>query len=194
MMNTWNPAEIMERLNHLESIVKALPVTAVEANPEGEASTDLTKLTVGETIYAIPEATAVEANPEGEASTDLTKLTVGSTIYAIPEGGGLPDLSTAETLTGRTYNGSPTYAIIIMFSENIQINSNMSWYTMPGSMPSNINNIIGATVKHFASGICNCVDVQLSSGNIQLRNHSNQNEVFNTSDCVIIEYTKTTTP
>ena len=191
MMNTWNPAEIMERLNHLESIVKGIPTPVdVVANPEGEASTDLEKLTVGDTTYAIPEGTAVEANPEGEASTDLTKLTVGETIYAIPEGGGLPDLSTTEVLTGRTYNGSPTYVKIIMFNETIQINSNLSWYTMPGTMPSNMNNIIGATVKHFASGVCNCFDVQLSSGNIQLRNHSMQNETFSTSDCVIVEYTK----
>lgn len=107
MMNTWNPAEIMERLNHLESIVKGIPTPVdVVANPEEEASTDLEKLTVGDTTYAIPEGTIVEANPEGEASTDLTKLTVGETIYAISAGG---DYSTTEHLTGKTYNGAPEY-------------------------------------------------------------------------------------
>ena len=87
MMNTWNPAEIMERLNRLEAIVKSIPTPVdVVANPEGEASTDLTKLTVGETIYGIPEPTTVEANPEGEASTDLTKIKIGETNYNVKGG------------------------------------------------------------------------------------------------------------
>ena len=108
MMNTWNPAEIMERLNHLESIVKGIPTPVdVVANPEGEASTDLEKLTVGDTTYAIPEGTAVEANPEGEASTDLTKLTVGETIYAIPVGG--VEYSTTEQKIGKWVDGSDLY-------------------------------------------------------------------------------------
>lgn len=87
MMNTWNPAEIMERLNRLESIVKAIPSpTTVVANPEGEASTDLEKLTVGETIYGIPEGVNVVANPETESSGNLTKITIGETTYAISQG------------------------------------------------------------------------------------------------------------
>ena len=91
MMNTWNPAEIMERLNHLESIVKALPVTPVEANPEGEASTDLTKLTVGETIYAIPEAAGLDY---GATETKIGKYK-GADLY------------TAEvTFSGSFTNGS----------------------------------------------------------------------------------------
>ena len=108
MMNTWNPAEIMERLNRLEAVVKSIPTPVdVEANPEGEASTDLTKLTVGDTIYAIPEGTAVEANPEEAATVDLTKLTVGDTVYGIPVGG--VTYSTTEQKIGKWHDGSDLY-------------------------------------------------------------------------------------
>ena len=61
--------------------------TVVEANPQDQATTDLTKLKVANTIYGIPQGTAVEANPSGEGTADLTKLRVGNTIYDIPEGG-----------------------------------------------------------------------------------------------------------
>ena len=123
MMNTWNPAEIMERLNHLESIVKALPVTVIEANPEGEASTDLTKLTVGETIYAIPEATAIEANPEGEATVDLTKLLISETVYEIASGG--ITYSTTEFNTGKKWiDGRDIFGIVYDLSEAINVNYN----------------------------------------------------------------------
>jgi hypothetical protein len=108
MMKTWNPAEIMERLAILEGIVKGIPTPVnVVANPEGEATADLEKLTVGDTTYEIPEGTVVEANPEGEASADLTKLTVGDTTYAIPVGG--VTYSTTEQKIGKWVDGSDLY-------------------------------------------------------------------------------------
>lgn len=60
--------------------------TTVVANPSGTATTDLTKLQVGSSIYGIPEGTTVVANPSSTATADLEKLQVGSTVYEIPEG------------------------------------------------------------------------------------------------------------
>ena len=68
--------------------------TNVVANPSGQATTGLSKLTVGSTIYNIPDD--VEANPTATGTTDLNKLRVGSTTYNIPSGGG------ATTLNGLT--------------------------------------------------------------------------------------------
>ena len=68
--------------------------TNVVANPSGQATTELDKLTVGSTIYKIPDD--VEANPTATGTTDLNKLRVGSTTYNIPSGGG------ATTLNGLT--------------------------------------------------------------------------------------------
>ena len=49
-------------------------------------------------LYA-PTPTNVVANPSGTATTDLTKLTVGSTIYNIPSGGGSGDSVSWTQLT-----------------------------------------------------------------------------------------------
>ena len=68
--------------------------TNVVANPSGQAITGLSKLTVGSTIYKIPDD--VEANPTATGTNDLNKLRVGSTTYNIPSGGG------ATTLNGLT--------------------------------------------------------------------------------------------
>ena len=187
MTDSTNPRVMADNIKELAASTGG--IVSVEANPTGTATADLEKLDVDGTIYGISESVSVEANPEGEATVDLEKLGVDGTIYGIPEGG-LPDLSTTEVLTGRNYNGVPTYTAIVYFSEVIQINSNLSWYTMPGTMPANINNLISATLKHYFGGIANCFDFQLSNGSLQLRNHSMQNETFSTSDCVIIEYTK----
>ena len=59
----------------------------VEANPEGEATADLTKLKVDDTIYGIPEGTEVVANPTlAGTESALTGLQVGDTKYKVPEG------------------------------------------------------------------------------------------------------------
>lgn len=66
-------------------------VANIEANPSGEATEVLTKITIGNTTYSIPEGgegTVVEGNPSGEATVELTKLKIGNTIYSIPQGGG----------------------------------------------------------------------------------------------------------
>ena len=77
-----------------------ISVTNVVANPSGTASTDLTKLQVGNDIYDIPQSsgTDVEANPTGTATDDLDTIRIGNTIYDIPGSGG----SGASHLDGTT--------------------------------------------------------------------------------------------
>ena len=76
----------------------------VEANPEGEATTDLTKLKVDDTIYGIPEGTEVVANPTlAGTESALTGLQVGDTKYKVPVG------YTIHTYTdNKTYTSSDT--------------------------------------------------------------------------------------
>lgn len=75
-------------------LTNASNVTNIEANPSGEATEELTKITIGDTTYSIPEGTegtegtVVEGNPSGDATVELTKLKIGDTIYSIPQGGG----------------------------------------------------------------------------------------------------------
>lgn len=184
MVDSTNPRVMADNIKMLAANGGA----TVEANPEGEATADLEKLEVDGTVYGIP---SIEVNPEGEATADLEKLEVDGTIYEIPEASGMPNLSATETLTGRTYLGSPTYIKVFDFTGSQQVNSNLSWYSMPVTLPEGINNIVAATIKHFGGGITNAFDVQLSNGALQFRNHSMQNETFASPDKVILEYTKT---
>ena len=69
-------------------LTNASNVTNIEANPSGEATEELTKITIGDTVYSIPEGTVVEGNPTGDATVELTKLKIGNTIYSLPQGGG----------------------------------------------------------------------------------------------------------
>lgn len=78
-------------------LTNASNVTNIEANPSGEATEELTKITIGDTTYSIPEGTegtVVEANPSGEATVELTKLKIGDTIYSISQGGGGGEFAT----------------------------------------------------------------------------------------------------
>ena len=73
-------------------------LVAVEANPSGSASTDLTKIAIGGTNYNIPSGggggTTVVANPSGAATAgNLNKLQVGNDIYSIPSGGGSQEIT-----------------------------------------------------------------------------------------------------
>lgn len=64
----------------------SIPEGAVEGNPTGDATVELTKITIGDTTYSIPEGTVVEGNPSGEATVELTKLKIGNIIYSIAQG------------------------------------------------------------------------------------------------------------
>lgn len=86
-----------------EMLENASRVAKVEANPTGEATEELTKITIGDTTYSIPEGTegtVVEGNPSGDATVELTKLKIGDTIYSIPQGnGGGGEVSVGHTIT-----------------------------------------------------------------------------------------------
>lgn len=74
-------------------------LVAVEANPSGTASTDLTKIGIGGTNYNIPSGgggTTVVANPSGEATDELEKLQVGNTIYSLPTGAVITKIGTLD--------------------------------------------------------------------------------------------------
>ena len=106
-MNSWNPAQIMERLMALEAKIKNSDVIA---NPTGEATDTLEKVSIDGDIYSI-EGTTVEANPEGAATAELSKLEVGETIYSIPKE---PDYSTSEVDTGvKWIDGKEIYRKVI---------------------------------------------------------------------------------
>lgn len=170
MMNTWNPAEIMERLNRLESIIKAGDVVA---NPTGEASTDLTKLAVDGTIYAIPDGTPVEANPEGEASGNLSSIGIGDTKYNIPTYTPI-GYTTNEIDTGETWvNGAHIYKITIEYETALNLTYNQ-WIDAAVPSSLNINQLIDWIVTAGADAYYMC-EVGLSAGGhtVGVRNDMN---------------------
>lgn len=72
----------------------------VIANPSGTGTATLTNLTVGSTIYNVPQGTEVAANPTLVGTeSDLTGLDVGGTKYKVRDGvtNGLGYLTTAPT-------------------------------------------------------------------------------------------------
>lgn len=74
----------------------------IEANPSVEATEELTKLTIGETTYSIPEGTegtVVVGNPDETPTEELTKLKVGDVVYSIPEQSETPTTDTRRYLT-----------------------------------------------------------------------------------------------
>lgn len=60
----------------------------VEANPSGTASSELTKLRIGDSIYSLPDGVNVVANPQQTGTIDLTSIQIDQTVYNIPQGGG----------------------------------------------------------------------------------------------------------
>ena len=85
-------------------------LVAVEANPSGTASTDLTKIAIGGTNYNIPSGgsgTTVIPNPQGTPTGELNTIQIGNDIYEIPtsfdEGGYL-------TADGNCYSTLPVYS------------------------------------------------------------------------------------
>ena len=104
--------------------------TTVIANPEGEATEDLTKLQVEDTIYGIPEGTEVVANPTMSGDeAELEGLQVGNIKYKVPEGGStileveLSDYYTSMYLTDELTNAQ---------CESLKVGDYVSVYTMEG--------------------------------------------------------------
>lgn len=91
-------------------LTNASNATNIEANPSGEATEELTKITIGDITYSIPEGTegtVVEGNPSGNATVELTKLKIGNIIYSIQQGGGSTQLYRHSIRI--TKSGSTTY-------------------------------------------------------------------------------------
>lgn len=62
-------------------LTNASNVTNIEANPSGEATEELTKLKIGDTIYSIPEQSG-----GGETPTNRIKFTINGIPYEADEG------------------------------------------------------------------------------------------------------------
>ena len=97
MINTWNPAEISDKLNQLEGQIKANDVIA---NPEGEATEALTKVEIDGDIYSVQEvATTAE-----DVSYDNTEsgLTADDVQAAIDEVEGRVDTLESNPVISRS--------------------------------------------------------------------------------------------
>lgn len=80
MIDSTNPRIMANAIRKLFSKISAIPI--VKGNPSGNGfNTLLTKLQIGTTKYKLPAN--VIANPEGEATDELTKIGIGSGIFSI---------------------------------------------------------------------------------------------------------------
>lgn len=69
MINTWNPAELNQKINQLEATIIAQDV---EANPTGEATGTLTKVGIDGTIYALNDETTAAKVSYDNTSSGMT--------------------------------------------------------------------------------------------------------------------------
>lgn len=97
MINTWNPAEISDKLNQLEGQIKANDVIA---NPTGEATETLTKIEIDGDIYSFTAATSAADVSYDNTSSDLEADDVQDAIDEIVTD--LGNLIKTETLTATT--------------------------------------------------------------------------------------------
>ena len=83
MIDSTNPRIMANAIRKLFSKISAIPV--VKGNPSGSGfNTLLTKIQIGSSKYKLPAE--VVANPEGEATTSLTKLGIGTGIFSVGGG------------------------------------------------------------------------------------------------------------
>lgn len=133
--------------------------TTVVANPEGEATGDITKIQVNTTIYSIPEGTTVVANNGQSASTALTTLQVGNTNYSV--GGGSATSSSFNTTVLDLVGGnqifpcSPTDQLTLSVKEygeesfedylmrqlNISLDESQGFFAYLIALPGSFNSI-----------------------------------------------------
>lgn len=116
MINTWNPAEIMDKLNQLEAKVKA---EDVEANPTGEATETLTKIGIDGDIYSFTASVNADDVPYDNTTSGLTADDVQEAIDELKTA--IPTLTTTieEVTTGAngtvTLDISTTHPIISIY-------------------------------------------------------------------------------
>ena len=147
--------------------------TEVVANPEGEATADLEKLQVGESIYGIPEGTNVVANPTlAGTESALAGLQVGETKYKVPVGYEI------HTYTaGKTYTSSDTdYEQLRDDVTNRRMIKIGYYYFVVG-------NVVGGTLTYLSSntsmGIITLygVYIDISSSSVTIGNVTSGKEV-----------------
>lgn len=99
MINTWNPAEISDKLNQLEGQIKANDVIA---NPTGEATETLTKIEIDGDIYSFTAETTAADVSYDNTSSGLTADDVQDAIDELnTTTGAIPVIEMVE-LTGTT--------------------------------------------------------------------------------------------
>lgn len=122
-------------------LTNASNVTNIEANPSGEATEELTKITIGDTVYSIPEGVVIEGNPSGDATVELTKLKIGDIIYSIPQGSG------GEVTRGWKLSGRSGYPSITLPFVQYADGTNATNVTVSSS--TTLNNVVYFEVNQY---------------------------------------------
>lgn len=70
MIDSTNPRQMADNIRELESKINALAasITPVVANPTGDATVQLTKVQIGETVYGFEEITPAETSSKKSTS------------------------------------------------------------------------------------------------------------------------------
>ena len=86
MIDSTNIRIIADNIRHLFKKVNSIePGTVVQGNPSGSGfNTLLTKIKIGNSKYKLPAESI--PNPEAEATDELTKLQIGETVYELGGG------------------------------------------------------------------------------------------------------------
>lgn len=74
--------QIEQMLENASAVARIVP------NPDAEGTTPLTKITIGDVVYIIPEGETVTPNPDTDATETLSKLQIGDVVYSVEGGGG----------------------------------------------------------------------------------------------------------
>ena len=99
MINTWNPAEISDKLNQLEGQIQANDVIA---NPTGEATETLTKIGIDGDIYSFTAETTAADVSYDNTSSGLTADDVQDAIDELNTAIGNIPVIVRDTYTGTT--------------------------------------------------------------------------------------------
>lgn len=109
----------------IEAILeKANNITDITPNPTEEATEELQKITIGDTIFYIPKSIIVEANPSEDATEELTKLKVGDTVFSIPQQSG----NGGENIYKHIFNCDLISGSTKLYGDLVFINNNPTAY------------------------------------------------------------------
>ena len=143
--------------------------TEVVANPEGEATADLAKLKVDDTIYELPEGTIVVGNPT-LAGTEgaLTGLQVGDTKYKVDSGMANPMTALGDMIYGGN-SGTPTRLAKGTAGQVLKVNewgTNFAWGNETIKSIGNTNSYIPSSVINYVTSAAGN-DQALAAGYLQ---------------------------